>query len=119
MKNALMETQDFIEKLEKLNFIKVKDKALISEEGFELTYHTKFQTLMGSRENCSFFGLPIQLIFRVEKDGQYVQSWGCMELEDTTQMAKWYKIKHSDLQNAEDERERKVRKANELIWENI
>jgi len=118
MGKFLKDVSEFIAKLERVNFTKVDGDTLISDDGFELSYHTKFQTLMGSREDCKFVGLPVQLIFRIVKEGVYVSSWGCMDLEDTTELAKWYKLKHSDLQREQDDKERKVRDTFELVWNN-
>jgi hypothetical protein len=115
-----MNTQEFINKLNKINFTSVEDrKTLVSEDGFKLSYRTKFSALMGNPEDCYFVNLPIQLIFQVTKDGQHVQSWGCVDLEDTTVLAKWYKLKKSFIQIDEDDRESKSCNVARNIWNNL
>jgi len=111
---------DFIAKLERVNFTSVNDRdTLVSDDGFELSYHTKLQVLIGSGDDCGFVGLPVQLIFRVEKDGRYVTSWGCMELEDTTGLAKWYVLKVNELAGITRDIERRKEQRANLLWDNI
>ncbi len=114
------EVREFIEKLERVNFTSVKDRdTLVSRDGFELSYSTKLGGLYGPKDNCGFEGLPVQLLFRVTKDGEYIQSWGCMELEDTTELAKWFVLKKNELLSTQREIERKKESVSQLIWKNI
>jgi len=114
------EVIEFIEKLERVNFTSVKDRdTLVSRDGFELSYSTKLGELYGAKDNCGFAGLPVQLLFRVTKDGEYIQSWGCMELEDTTELAKWFVLKKNELLSTQREIERKKESVSQLIWKNI
>lgn len=112
--------QDFIAKLERVNFTSINDRdTLVSDDGFKLSYTTKLQGLIGSADNCGFVGLPVQLIFRVEKDGRYVTSWGCVELEDTTELAKWYVLKVNELARITRAVERGKEQIANLLWENV
>lgn len=111
---------DFIAKLERVNFTSANDRdTLVSEDGFELSYTTKLQGLIGPADNCGFIGMPVQLIFRVEKDGKLVTSWGCMELEDTTELAKWYVLKVNELARTTRAIERRKEQLADLLWDNI
>ncbi len=114
------EVREFIEKLERVNFTSVKDRdTLVSRDGFELSYSTKLGELYGSKEDCGFAGLPVQLLFRIEKDGEYIQSWGCMELEDTVELAKWFVLKKNELLSTQREIGRKKESQSQLIWNSI
>ena len=121
MKSELMKTQDFLGKLERMDFVCLGEnrKTLISKDGFELTYSTKLQSLIGSKEDCGFIGLPVQLIFYIRRNGEFVASWGCVDLEDTTEIAKWYVLKQSELENKAHKDERKVNDTNQFEYDNI
>lgn len=111
---------EFIAKLERLNFNKVDKDKLINSDGFTMSYSTKLQSLYGGdKETCEFHGLPVQLIFRIEKDGSYVTSWGCSDLEDTTLLAKWFVLKSNELERINHEIDRKARKEAEGLWDAI
>lgn len=118
-KSILSNVSEFIAKLEKLNFTSVDGKDLITEDGYKLSYYVSESTLIGNREDCAFVGLPVNIYFQVRRNGVKVAGWGCAELEDTTELMKWYVLKKSDVQNAEFKAESKQKAIEELIWGNL
>lgn len=85
-------TQDFLNKLNKLTFTKFTDKVLHSMEGFEVSY---------SIEMTSMNSIPLQMILRIRKDDVYVTSWGCSSNEDNELVCSWWQKKVSELYNRE------------------
>jgi hypothetical protein len=107
---------EFLTKLERLNFTKVDNDTLINDDGFTLSYSTKLETLIGSKDDCKFLGLPVQLLFQVRKDNNHVMTWGCEELEDTTMLAKWFVMKRSELQHKQNEVDYQAQKVAKDLW---
>ena len=93
-----MNTQNFLDGLDKLTFVKYEDKTLHTAEGFEISYSLE---LMGG----ALSKYPIQFIFRVRKDGMYVQSWGCSDNEDNIIANIWWQRKESAMHQLEYDRE--------------
>jgi len=62
-------TQDFIDGLNKLNFVKYDNKTLYTKEGFNVSYEIELNG--GALSNY-----PIQFVFIIRKDEIHIQSWG-------------------------------------------
>ena len=83
-----MNTQDFLNGLDKLTFVKYEDKTLYTKEGFEISYELE---LMGG----ALSKYPIQFIFRVRKDSTHIMSWGCEDNDDNIIANIWWQKKES------------------------
>ena len=100
-----METiQDFLNRLDKLIFVKSEGKTLHTSEGFEISYTLE---LMGAGMPT----MPIQFQFRVRKEGQYVMTWGCDSNESTLLAVKWWEKKDWDINTLEYDKMDKKKRA--------
>ena len=79
-----MTTQDFLNKLSKINWVKTGKslKTFISDDGFTLNIFTEI--------NGSRYGEALQLVFKLSYKDGYVMSWGAGDKEDNNLMADWY-----------------------------
>lgn len=89
-----MNTQDFINKLDKLRFVEYKDKTLRSIGGFEITHELE---LMGGALSM----YPIQFRFRVKKNDTHIMSWGCSSNEENAIAGAWWQKKLYAMQDIE------------------
>ena len=87
MKN---EMQQFLNKLDQLNFVSIDGNTLHTSEGFEISYNLK---MMMSHPS----DYPIQLLLRICSDGVYITSWGCSSNEDNLTATKWWAKKSNDM----------------------
>tara|TARA_R110001592_G_scaffold210018_1_gene461453 strand:+ start:484 stop:828 length:345 start_codon:yes stop_codon:yes gene_type:complete len=85
MKYELMEFSDLLGKLDKLNFVKVDGKELISDDGWSVSYKTELATMVHDVEK-----LPIQLVLQIRYMDKHVMTWGCISTEEHTAFVKWY-----------------------------
>lgn len=97
-------TQDFLNKLDKLTFIKHEDKTMHTAEGFQISYSLE---LLG----VSMPNMPIQFQFRVRKEGRYVMTWGCDSNESVLLSVRWWQKKEFDIHISESDKESDKRKA--------
>ena len=79
-------TQDFLNKLDKLTFIKYENKTLHTAQGFEISYSLQLMEV-------SMPNMPIQFLFRVKKDNAHVVTWGCDSNESVALSVKWWQKK--------------------------
>lgn len=107
-----METQDFLNGLDKLTFVKCDDKTLYTEEGFEIKYELE---LMGG----ALSKYPIQFIFRIYREGAYVQSWGCSSNEDNIIANIWWQKKECAMNDLEYSKKDKKTVENKRLLESL
>lgn len=104
----LKNTENFIAKLEKLNYIKPDGKSLISEEGYEVSYRTEFMSTPPHNPNY-----PVQIVVYVRKNGQHVQTWGCDSNEANRLFVDFFIKARARAYDAEHENEKVSRDLNE------
>lgn len=109
-----MNTQNFIDGLNKLNFVKYENKTFYTAEGFEISYEL---TLMDGYIRDNY---PIQFTFYVRKEGVYVTRWGCESNESNVLAVTWvettrYKIKDAEYKREDDAKEQALAEFNQLI----
>ena len=104
----LKNTENFIAKLEELNYIKPDGKVLISEEGYEVSYRTG---LMGNPPHRDDY--PVQIVISVRKNGQHVQTWGCDSNEENRLFVNFFIKARARAYDAEHENEKVTRDLNE------
>jgi hypothetical protein len=78
-----MNTQDFLNQLDKLTFVSNEGKTLHTAQGFQVSYTIE---LMGA----PMTNYPIQFLFRVRKDDVYIMTWGCSSNEDNKLATEWW-----------------------------
>jgi len=78
-----MNTQNFLDALDKLTFVKYENKTLQTTQGFQISY--TLELMSGTMNNY-----PIQFLFRVRKDDVHVMSWGCSSNEDNKLATHWW-----------------------------
>ena len=78
-----MNTQDFLNQLDKLTFVSEEGKTLHTAQGFQISY--SLELMSGAMTNY-----PIQFIFRVRKGDVYVMTWGCSSNEDNKLATHWW-----------------------------
>jgi hypothetical protein len=78
-----MNTRNFIDGLNKLNFVKYENKTFYTAEGFEVSYEL---SLMDGYIRTNY---PIQFTFYVRKEGLYVMRWGCESNECNAIAGTW------------------------------
>ena len=107
-------TKNFIDGLNKLNFVKYENKTFYTDEGFEISYELSLMD--------GFIGinLPIQFTFYVRKEGLYVMRWGCESNESNGLAVSWvettkYKIKDAEYKREDDAKEQALAEFNQLI----
>lgn len=88
--------QDLLTKLGKLNFIKVDNKSLIADNGFEVSYSTKF---LGDPPHRSDY--PVQIVIQIRKEGKHVFTWGCEDNESNRLFVNFYIVAESNAYGAE------------------
>ena len=86
----MKETQKFLEGLDKLTFVKGKNKTLYTKEGYEISYALE---LMGG----TMLSMPIQFQFIVRKGKEHVMTWGCGDNEDVLLSVRWWQRKEWDI----------------------
>jgi hypothetical protein len=89
-----MNTQNFLDALDKLTFVKYGDKTLHTAEGFEISYEIELNGGAISK-------YPLQFIFRIRKDNTHVQSWGCSDNDDNIIANIWWQKKESAMHQLE------------------
>jgi hypothetical protein len=104
----LKNTENFIAKLEKLNYIKPDGKTLISEEGYEVSYRTEFLSNPPHADNY-----PVQVVIYVRKEGQHVQTWGCDSNESNRLFVNFFMRARARAYDAKYENEEVTRDLNE------
>jgi hypothetical protein len=77
-----MNYNQFLDKLNKLEFVKSEDKCLSTNDGWKFTYMLKLM-------DTKFINLSIQLVAQLRYNDAYVMSWGCESHEDTKAIADW------------------------------
>jgi hypothetical protein len=98
-----MNTQNFLDALDKLTFVKYEDKTLHTAEGFEISYSLE---LIG----VTMPNMPIQFLLKVRKDNTHVETWGCDGNESVVLAVKWWQKKEWDIYLADNESEDEKRK---------
>lgn len=78
-----MSTQNFINGLNKMNFIKYDHKTFYTDEGFEVSYELELL------DGLIHKNYPIQFQFYIKKDGAYVTRWGCEDNESNAIASSW------------------------------
>ena len=99
----MKETQQFLEGLDKLTFVKAKNKTLYTKEGYEISYELE---LMGG----TMLSMPIQFQFRVWKDKEHVMTWGCSSNEDVLLSVRWWQRKEWDMYTSQSDAKDNKRK---------
>jgi hypothetical protein len=109
MKTKWLEnTENFIARLEKFNYIRVVDgNALISEEGYIVSHSFKMNTHMGDGD------YPIQVVINIRKDGHHVQTWGCDSNEANGLYTNFFLSAKGRAYNFEHDAEKVQRELNE------
>ena len=77
-------TQDFLDKLDRLTFVAEEGKTLHTAEGFDISYSVE---LMGIGAMGNY---PIQFLFRVRKGDAYIMTWGCSSNDDNKLATQWW-----------------------------
>jgi hypothetical protein len=107
----MLNTQNFLDALDNLTFVKYEDKTLHTAEGFKISYELE---LMGG----AMSKYPIQFTFRVRKGKLYVRGWGCGDNEDNILANIWWQKKVYAMQELKrNKRDAKQSKANKLFQE--
>lgn len=101
-------TQDFLDHLNKLTFVKYEDKTFYTAEGYEIRYELQ---LMGLWMPDS----PIQFQFRIIKDNIHIKTFGCVSNESVLSAVKWWENKEFNIHVSKSDKEAKKR--HELIKE--
>ena len=109
------EINEFILKLENLNWRGYEDDTLISEEGFELSYRTK---LHGQKGSGSLFP-PIQTIWYISYDKKTIFSYGCISNAETQRIVDFYLNTKYSLADKIYKDGIDVEKEGEMIWNNL
>lgn len=108
--------EQLIAKFDKLTGWKLDGKThktLISSEGWEISYSTKIHS--------SSLGFPpVQIVINIRKDGQHVQSWGCMDSEgDQRLFVDWYIKTKSTAQDNEFSKENRAQEQNQILFDQL
>jgi len=85
-----MNTQDFLNGLDKLTFVKYENKTFYTVEGFEISYEIELN-------GGAITKYPLQFIFRVRKDNTHVMSWGCESNDDNIISNIWWQKKEAEI----------------------
>lgn len=91
--------ENFLAKLDKINFTEVKGEESIKGEALGITFKVVLSSKMSSSLTESI--APIQAILRVEGNGEYIMSYGSISEYDNTAIIKWFKSKVYILQEKE------------------
>lgn len=94
-----MNTQEFINGLDKLTFVKYENKTFYTAEGFEISYEL---TLMDGYMRDNY---PIQFTFYVRKEGLYIMRWGCESNECNAIAGFWVLITKRNIKDRDYQRE--------------
>ena len=105
-------TQDFLNKLDKLTFVSEEGKTLHTAEGYQISYSLE---LMGS----SFGNYPIQFIFRVRKGDVYIETWGCSSNDDNKLAVHWWLNKAYAISDLEYEEKYVMETIAKIEFENL
>ena len=105
-------TQDFLNKLDKLTFIKHENKTLHTAQGFEISHTIE---LIGN-PNTDY---PIQFLFRIRKDDVHVARWGCSSNEDNKLAVHWWLQKYYAISDMEYEEKNIVETLAKIEFENL
>lgn len=77
-------TQNFLDKLDRLTFVAEESKTLHTAQGFQISFTLE---LMSSG---ALHDYPIQFLFRVRKDDVYIMTWGCSSNDDNKLATQWW-----------------------------
>jgi hypothetical protein len=96
--------QNFINKLDKINFNAYNDGKLTSLDGWGVSYSVRLSETHGLTDSV------FQVVVRLTYNDALVTHYGCVTSEETNQFGLWFIVKKSDVTNAEY----KERRENEL-----
>jgi hypothetical protein len=69
---------EFLAKLDKLNFVTSNIGKIVSEEGFEISYSTDLHSD------------GFQIVIRVTYNGVHVKTWGCEDAQQQDEFGRWF-----------------------------
>jgi len=79
----------------------------------------KFDKLTGWKLDSKTFP-PVQIVINIRKDGQHVQSWGCMDSEgDQRLFVDWHIKTKSTAQDNEFSEENRVQDQNKTLFNQL
>jgi hypothetical protein len=107
-----MNTQNFLDALDRLTFVSNEGKTLHTAQGFQVSYTIE---LMGN----VMTNYPIQFLFRVRKDDVYIMTWGCSSNEDNKLATHWWLKKCYAISDREYEEKIVVETLAKIEFENL
>jgi hypothetical protein len=69
---------EFLAKIDKLNFVSSNIGKIVSEEGFEITYSTDL-------DSDGF-----QIVIRIAYNGVHISVWGCEDAQQQDEFGRWF-----------------------------
>jgi hypothetical protein len=105
--------QNFINKLDKIEFNGYNDCKLTSSEGWAVSYSVQLQDTHGLVDSM------FQVVVRLSYNGTFVQSYGCTTAEETNQFGKWFLAKKSNARDLEFKQYRRNEDIGKAIFSNL
>ena len=105
--------QKFLAKLSKINFTSYSDSKLMSEDGWEVSYHIKLQDTHGLTDSV------FQVVVRVTYQGAYVSSYGCVSVDESNRFGDWFMRTKFVVSDAEYNKTSALEKVGNSLFESL
>jgi len=105
--------QKFINTLSEINFTDYSDNTLVSEDGWEVSYHVKLQDTHGIIESM------FQVVVRVTYKGAYISSYGCISIEESNLFGDWFMRTRFAASDTEHNKRRTLEKVGKSLFESL
>jgi hypothetical protein len=103
---------EFLAKLDKLNFVSIEEKTLMSDNDFGVMYGNQINDFKSVER-------ALTIVVRITYKGQYIMSWGIEEITEENQFLRWFESEKNRIRQEMFDKEEKVRKLGKMIFENL
>jgi hypothetical protein len=105
--------QNFINKLDKINFNAYNDGKLTSLDGWGVSYSVQLQETHGIVDSM------FQVVVRLSYNGALVSFYGCTTAEETNEFGKWFLAKKNDARDVEFKQDRRNEDIGKAIFNKL
>lgn len=110
-------TQDFINQLNKFTYTGVDTKCIVGDHlgnTIKVSYYTKLASSITEIER-----MPVQIVARIEINGQHAQTWGMENNEDNALFVKWFVTTQAKAYSIQDKAESVAQKSAKELFNSL
>lgn len=110
-------TQDFIDQLNKFTYTSADTKSIVGDRlgnDIKVSYYTTLSNSITEIER-----MPVQIVARIEINGQHAQTWGMENNEDNALFVKWFVTTQANAYSVEDKEDSIAQKSAKVLFNNL